>query len=126
MTKKELQVYKRQLLLFIAGVFLIGFLTGGIFALIYSAAKPEPSEVQKTTTTNYPIVQRAEPSPEPTEALEEAQEAITTYHEVKPSPAPTEAPEEVQETTATHDEEKPSPTSTEAPKEPVLTYTTKE
>ena len=62
-------------MLFIAGVFLIGFLTGGTSALIYSSAKPEPSEVQKTTITNYPIVQRAEPSPEPTEALEEAQEA---------------------------------------------------
>ncbi len=64
--------YKRRLLLFIAGVFLIGFLTGVTIALVWSAVKPEPTKI-------FP---------------KEVQETIITYHETEPFPAPTEAPEE--------------------------------
>lgn len=64
--------YKRRLLLFVAGVFLIGFLTGATIALVCSAAKSEP-------TKNFP---------------KEVQETMTAYYETEPSPELTEAPEE--------------------------------
>ena len=64
--------YKRRRFLFIAGVFLIGFLTGVTIALVWSAVKPEPTkifpkEVQETIITYY----ETEPSAELTEATEE-------------------------------------------------------
>ena len=64
--------YKRRLLLFITGGFMVGFLTGATIALVCSAAKSEP-------TKNFP---------------KEVQEVITTYHETEPSSELTEAPEE--------------------------------
>lgn len=68
--------YKRRLLLFITGVFMVGFLTGATIALVCSAAKSEP-------TKNFP---------------KEVQETMTAYHEpiqaIEPSPVSTEAPEE--------------------------------
>ena len=48
--------YKRRLLLFITGVFMVGFLTGATIALVCSAAKSEPTknfpkEFQETIIT---------------------------------------------------------------------------
>lgn len=75
-SKRMKPKYKKRLLLFITGVFLIGFLTGGTLTLIYSAIKAEISKnftggVQETMTTSYSIVQQAKPSPVMMESKEE-------------------------------------------------------
>lgn len=68
-SKRMKRNYKRRLLLFIVGVFLIGALTGAIIALACSAVKTEPTknfteEVQQTAITYYETIQPTEPPEE--------------------------------------------------------------
>lgn len=75
-SKRMKRNYKRRLLLFITGVFMVGFLTGATIALVCSAAKSEPTKnftetVQETITTYSEPIQPIEPSPVSMEAPEE-------------------------------------------------------
>lgn len=80
-SKRTKPNYKRRLLLFITGVFVVGFLTGATIALVCSAAKSEPTktfpnEVQETMTAYYEPIQAIEPFHVLTEAPEEP---VLTY-----------------------------------------------